>query len=464
MLREEGDLPDEVEVLVLGAGMAGHCTALAAADAGIDTLLLEKAALAGGSSAMAGGMFAFSGTDLQIEAGVDDSLAAFRADLVESGQGKNDPRLIDLFLRHQLDAYRFLSGHGVRFSFHQAPPPFPGRLHATGTGRAISNLHMAVRAHPGIRFFSHAAGVRLERNEHRVTGAHIRFGDREAYVRSARGVVLATGGFSRSAELLQTFAPEFSDAIAHGGVANTGDGLLMAGALGAGLADLGYVSASFGGGMRNHSAQARDLSETPPLLLAFQDGAVLVNKLGRRFLNESQSYKKISTAVLAQPDKMAFQLFDAKLMACSLADTSVNNYREAQIAGYVIEAPDLTALAQAIDVEPGALLTAVARYNAQALKGVDGDFGRIDGLRPIDEPPFYIAPTGNAVTSTYGGLTVDETLTVTNWLGERIDGLFAAGEVIGGFHGGGYYSASSLASAATFGMYLGRSLAMAGPV
>ncbi len=461
MLREEADLPARTDVLVLGAGIAGHCAALAAAEAGAQVVLLEKSGQPGGSSAIAGGAFALTGTDLQRAAGVEESIAAYRADLFTSGKGKNDPVLVDLFLRHQLEAYDFLRAHGVKFAFQPTPPPTPMRIHSTGTGRAISNLHVAARAHPGIRFFTRSAATRLVRSPAtgRVEGAEIFFGDREATVTAGCGTVLATGGFSRSRELLQVFAPELTGSIKHGGPANTGDGLMMASALGAALVDMGYVSGSFGGGIRDYPATVADAQEVPPLLFAFLEGAIMVNKHGRRFVDEAQSYKTLSATGLEQPEGIGFQLFDAKLMRGSLADTSVNNYREAMLAGYIREADTIADLAAAMEIDAATLQETVARYNRDVANGRDTEFGRAASLMAIDEPPFYIAPTGNALTSTYGGIAVNGELAVTDWLGQVIPGLYAVGEVVGGFHGGGYYSASSLASSATFGMVVGRHLA-----
>ncbi|MEG3153180.1 FAD-dependent oxidoreductase, partial [Sphingomonas sp. ZT3P38] len=258
MLRETGNLPDQVEVLVLGAGIAGHCAALAAAEAGAQVLLLEKSGQPGGSSAMAGGGFAFSGTDLTLAAGQQDSLEAFRQDLFASGLGKNNPDMIDRFLDSQLDGYTFLKDHGVKFELYDAVP----RIHTTGTGRAVTDLHLAARAHPNIQFFSKTAAMRLHRTQADgpVDCATVFFGDQEHEVTATRGIVLATGGFSRSREMLRVFAPELLDAVKHGGVANTGDGLMMATMLGAGLADLGYVTGSFGGAIRNypHGVQGAD--------------------------------------------------------------------------------------------------------------------------------------------------------------------------------------------------------------
>lgn len=457
MLRESGKLPETTEVLVLGAGIAGHCAALAAAEAGAQVLLLEKSGLPGGSSAMAGGAFAFCGTDLTMAAGQDDSLDAFRRDLFASGDGKNDPVMVDRFLERQLEAYEFLKAHGLKFELYPAIP----RMHVTGTGRAVTNLHMAARAHPNIQFHSKTAAMQLIRSdaEGPVDQARLFFGDEEATVTATRGIVLATGGFSRSREMLRAFAPELLDAVKHGGVANTGDGLMMANMLGAGLVDLGYVTGSFGGAIRNYPHGVQGADEVPPLIFAFQSGGIIVNRNARRFTNEDQSYKTLSPAGMRQPGGIGFQIFDSKLFNLQLADSSVNNYVEALHSDYLRAADTIPELAGRMGLDPETLQATIARYNADVAEGRDSEFGRTKDLMPIDTPPFYIAATANALTSTYGGITVDRDMAVTNWLGEPIAGLFAAGEVVGGFHGAGYYSASSLSSSATFGMCAGRAAA-----
>ena len=122
------------------------------------------------------------------------------------------------------------------------------------------------------------------------------------------GVVLTSGGFSRSRELLELFVPDQADAMPYGGVGNTGDGLRMAWMLGAGVADIGHVSGTYG----QHAETNDDEHE---LLTANYLGAILVNARGERFTDESESYKVLGSAVLSQPGRMAFQIFDSVVRA-----------------------------------------------------------------------------------------------------------------------------------------------------
>ena len=462
VLKEAGEFPTETDVLVLGAGIAGHCAALSAANAGASVLFLEKSSLPGGSSAIAGGAFAFCGTDEQRQAGIDDSIEAFRQALLQSGKGRNNRDLLELFLAKQLAAYDFLKSQGVGFELFMSPPPDVPRAHMTGTGRVVTKLHMKAQAHSGIAFFSKSSGVRLVRSRGggRVEACIVMYGDREAEIRVNKGIVLATGGFSRSRELLAIYAPELAEGVKHGGVANTGDGLIMACDLGASQADLGYVAGSFGGAIRNYPDDVIKPDEIPPLIFAFQDTAIMVNKAGRRFVNEAQSYKALGAIGMTQPGGIAFQVFDDSLMAGSLDDTSVNNYKEALLGGYIRKADTIRDLAELVELDPIVLEETVRTYNADAKEGKDSVFGRARGVKPIDTAPYYIAATANAITSTYGGVAVDGRMAVVDWFGMPIEGLYAAGEVVGGFHGAGYFSASSLSSSATFGLEAGRNAAL----
>ena len=457
MMRETGEIPQSADVVILGAGIAGHCAALAAAEAGAQVLLLEKASQPGGSSAMAGGGFVFVGTDLQKQAGYDEDAEYLRKGLFETGKNRNNPVLVDAFVRNQLEAYAFLVQHGAKFKLGQ----IDRLILETGTGRVITNLHMAARAHPNIIFASKCAAMKLGRDpdSRRVTDVTVAFGDEIMTIAARRAVVLATGGFSRSRELLGVFAPELLDAVKHGGVANTGDGIMMACDLGAGLADLGYVSGSFGGAIRNYPHGVQGADEVPPLLFSFVAGGIMVNAEGKRFVNEGQTYKALGNAGMAQTGGIAFQIFDNKVLATAIEDSSVNNYQEGIVGGYIRTADTIADLAACMQLDPVALEHTIERYNADVRNGIDSEFGRTSNLLTVDTAPFCIAASANALTTTYGGITTNGDMAVVDWMGEPISGLFAAGEVVGGFHGAGYFSGTSLSSSATFGMLAGRAAA-----
>ncbi|MFK4539755.1 succinate dehydrogenase/fumarate reductase flavoprotein subunit [Bradyrhizobium ottawaense] len=235
------------DVLVCGSGLAGHCAALAAAECGAEVVLIEKTASAGGSSALAGGGFAFAGTDLQAARGIVDGPEALRRDMSEVGGGKADPALIETYVARQLETYEWLRSNGVVFSLGiSSTPGAVPRVHSTAQGAAIKALHMRVEAENRIQYVDRTAAGRLITVDGAVVGALVNVDGAPKEIQARKGVILATGGFSRSARLIETYAPGLSAAFKLGGTGNTGDGLLMAGRVGAGQADMGYITATFG--------------------------------------------------------------------------------------------------------------------------------------------------------------------------------------------------------------------------
>src|ERR1043166_1163137 len=105
----------ETDVAVVGGGLAGYCAALQAAEAGAQGLLLEKQPQIGGSTVLSGGFLAFAGTDMQREAGVEDSAERLLRDLRNAGGNENDPALLQVYVEEQLQVYQWLKDRGVPF-------------------------------------------------------------------------------------------------------------------------------------------------------------------------------------------------------------------------------------------------------------------------------------------------------------------------------------------------------------
>ncbi|MBR1301094.1 FAD-binding protein [Bradyrhizobium sp. AUGA SZCCT0042] len=461
-------ISNSTEVLVCGSGLAGHCAALRAAECGAEVLFVEKTDSCGGSSVQAGGGFAFAGTDLQAARGIADGADQLRRDLTEAGGGKGDSALIETYVTNQLETYEWLRANGVEFSLGTSSTPGAvSRVHGTRQGAAVASLHDRLRRNNRIRYVTRTAVRRLITDEGAIVGASLNFDGVATDVAIRKGVVLATGGFSRNARLLETYAPELSAAFRLGGTGNTGDGLLMASRVGAGQTDMGYITATFGVAASRYPAPEQGPDEDAVLLFAIYRGAIMLNRKGIRFTDESMNYKSLSAQCAAQPDGIAFQIFDAKVMAQSTSSSSINDYEGALKRGLIRSAPDLDQLGRMMELPDGALRHTVLKYNRDLLDcGFDRDFGRrapaygsATPLLGVDTPPFYAFPCANAVTATYCGLTVNSRMEVLDVFDEKIQGLFAAGEILGGFHGRSYLSGSALAKAAISGRIAGRSAA-----
>jgi fumarate reductase flavoprotein subunit len=455
-----------VDVVVIGAGLAGNAAACTAAERGATVCLLEKGGSFGGSSVRAGGGLLFAGTDLQKKLGVDDDAERLRAAIVAAGQAKNDPVVVGAYVENQLDTYEWLCAHGIEFSL--APPnadvPTP-RLHVTPQGHLTRVVHSRLVEMPNATYRPHTRARRLRRGDDgRVAGVAVTHDGVDTEIAARHGVIVASGGFSRSPELLQTFAPEWAGAVKMGGPDNTGDGLRMAGALGAQLVDMGYIEATFGASADDfHAGTSRNEPE-PRLLFPHAAGAVVVNRLGRRFVNEGLNYKAIGRICADQPDGLGFQIFDRQVMERSQPVPTPRDYAGALADGLVVQAPTIGALARALGIDPGGLEATIAAYNDFVRARHDPDWGRpTAGGVTVEAPPFYGFPCRAGLTATYCGVKVDANLHVVDVFEEPIEGLYAAGEVVGGFHGAGYLTGTGLGKAAVFGHFAGRSVGRPAP-
>jgi fumarate reductase flavoprotein subunit len=445
-------------LVVIGGGAAGFASALEAAQKGTQVLLIEKMGEIGGSSAMSGGCLAFAGTDLQKREGVKDSDELLRQDLIEVGQGDSDPKIVDTYVKHQLETYEWLKAQKVEFSpsIESSSGQSVARVHTVDPADMVRVLAARCRETGKVSVRMNTAARRLVRASETspVTGVIAEGPDGEFEVQSEHGVLLASGGFCRNAEMVHQFAPHYAEAVFVGGDGNVGDGLRMAWKLGADMRDMAYIKGTFG----KHPTDTHNNHS----LLAVYKGAIAVNQAGKRFVDESISYKLLGDAVMRQEYHTGYQIFDQPIFDSGDDRVRILDIRRRLEEGLMFQADTLEALARQIEVPYETLKDTIDRYNGYVDAGADPEFGR-DGLvhhqgelRRIETGPWYAYPSTAAVFGTYCGLRVDEAMQVIDVFGEPIQGLRAAGEVVGGFHGGAYMTGSALGKALVFGRVAAR--------
>lgn len=459
----------EFDVVIAGAGGAGLAAAIEAAEAGAKTVVFEKQGkIWESSTAINVGMVAFAGTDVQQRLGIEDSSELLYQDLLAVGNNKNDPSLVRAYADHQLDTYRWLKDIGVRWA----------EIATAGAGMSRPRGHFSdpldmVRIlkrqaeQRGATVLFHSAITELiTDDQQRVIGVQMRDRVSETRIRARNGVVLATGGFARSADRLAALDRRFVGLAATTGLGHTGDHLRMAEPLGAYFSDMEYVKPSYELHVTGDSAAE--------ICLVFYLGAIIVNRQGRRFVNESIPYKDIGMASLDQPDGVGVMVFDQKIF-----DQAVENTRKASsvipsenvVLGLdaarirlLVQADTIGELADGIHVPRQVLKETVERYNNSVADGADTEFGRshlsasIGSPVRIETPPFYAYEAKSHFLATYAGLAVDASMRVLTTDG-HIPGLYAAGEAIGGFHGASYHSGAAVGQALIFGRIAGKNAA-----
>jgi fumarate reductase flavoprotein subunit len=454
----------EVDAVVAGSGGAGLAAAIELADAKADVMVFEKqGSIAETSTYQCGGVFSFAGTDFQERRGVRDSEDLLYKDLMEVGQWKNEEELVQVYVKNQRDTYYWLTGLGVKWLTLEvlAGMSVP-RGHVTDPAQALEVLKEAAERRGARIVFDTRVTELLTDEEERVAGVRVEGKGGTMRVKARHGVILATGGIGRNIERLRAIDPRYTQVIPLMGAGHTGDGHQMAEALGAYLRDMEYIKPTFG--IHEHSTTNAEL------VFMYYHGAIIVNKEGKRFVNESISYKDVGMAALEQTDGVGIQIFDQKLYEVGLEKAKGVRPEhavwglDARRRRLLVTAATLEELAAKIAVPPGTLQETVARYNSQVDSEGDTDFGRktlVGGTgKPvkIETPPFYAFVSKGAFPGTYGGICLDEAMHVLKRDG-IIPGLYAAGEIVGGFHGASYMTGTAVGKAVIFGRVAGRNVA-----
>jgi len=448
------------DVVVIGCGAAGLSAAIEAADRGARVIVLESEPSPAGSTRLSAGYAAFCETDLA--PGPREELYQ---DLLEAHDGDHDEVLVRLYVDHAAATYRRLLELGVRFAgtfqFAHMHQPWGHEIAGPGVhgGAELGRLLEVAARERGIEIMTSARARRLLRNgDGRVDAVSVDTHGGALTLTARRAVVLASGGFTRNPALVRNHGrPGTERILPITGAGSRGDGLTMALALGA---DTTYLTAGIA-----PTGPADPVTAKGAMLV--YSGAVILNRDGHRFCDESGLYNDISWAALEQPDALIFQIYDEAIREAHLG-TMLGRV----LSGYAEHKADtleqlLGLLQQAGGLQAGQAKLSIDVYNDAVGRGADPGFGRrhlvgTTGTPPaIASGPFYGIVTVPGTTHFNGGLKVDASLRVIDVFGEPIAGLYAAGEVTGGFHGAGYLSASHVGMALIFGQLAGQKAAAA---
>lgn len=440
------------DVVVLGAGGAGLTAAIRLAEGGKKVLLVEKLAFCGGSSLICGGGVAVTETDLQKKAGIKDSIDTLYEDIMRTGGQLNDKGVVRAYAETSPEYYKWAMSHGmvlVSENLSQSGSP-PRNLGVNNMASFANWTKLAKEKGVDLRTNTKAERLLMDKSMKRISGVEISSKSGKRTVAAKDGVVIATGGFARNKALLEKYVPRMKNASTIFAMGCDGDGLLMAQAYGADVADMPYIKATFA-----FNLKATSIKDATWI---FRDGAIVLNKDGKRFCNEEISKKDIGDFVLDQPGAVAYNLYDSAIRSKDSMDESGGSSLYSEKKGLVFKGDTIEEVAQKAGLDPKVVRETVDRYNEDArTTGVDRDFGRkhlvdISGkIQPIEKAPFYIFPATAVLISTYCGVKINGRAEVIDVFGNVIPGLYAAGEVTGGFHGRSYLGSTAFGKALIFG-------------
>ncbi len=435
------------DVVVVGAGGAGLAAALEAALNGADVIVLEKQGIIGGNTNSSTGGLNAAETSVQKSLGIEDSKEKHFDDTMIGGYYINDPELVETLTGNAAAAVEWLMEHGADMSDvgKLAGSSVP-RAHRPQNGAAIgphlmSVLNNAVKsANIEIRTRNKVCDLIVENGT--VVGVLVEAGAKTYKIR-AKSTVIATGGFGANPSMIESYRSDLKGFNTSNHSGATGDAYQWASSLDMALVDMNQIQTHPTGEVNSHLLITEAVRG---------NGAVLVNKEGHRFANEMLTRDKLSEAILAQTGRRAFLVFDGAVRS-SLA--AIENYAQ---QGLLMDATSYGELAAVMNVPTDALVETMSAYSGFQQSGVDSDFGRPaeDMPLPLTLSPFYAIEVEPVIHHTMGGLKINQYAQVLNDAGEVIPGLFAAGEVAGGVHGGNRLGGNAVADIIVFGRIAGK--------
>ncbi|MBI3451266.1 MAG: FAD-dependent oxidoreductase [Rhodospirillales bacterium] len=447
-----------VPVLIIGAGAAGLTAALAARNAGADVLVLERDATPQGSTALSSGFVPAAGTRFQKAKGIADSADSFARDIQAKAKGLAEPALAVALAGGSAAAIEWLAdAHAIPFDLIDGFL-YPGhsvlRMHGTprrtGAELMACLTEAATRAGADIATDAHVHALYADGG--RIIGVGLDRPDGTVEAIGCEALILACSGFGGNATLVRRHLPEMADALFFGHAGNQGEALAWGAALGAATRDLGAY--------QGHGSLA-----TPHNILVtwalMMEGGFQVNAAGARFSNEHQGYSEQAVAVLAQPGRVAWNIYDERRHRLGL---DFADYRDAMAAGAVVSAPDVAVLAIALGLPAGGLAGSLALTRDLAMGRLSDPFGRDFTRKPPLEAPYYGVKVTGALFHTQGGLLVGGQARVLRADGQAMANLFAAGGAACGVSGPavwGYLSGNGLLAAIGLGRIAGEEAAAA---
>jgi len=428
------DPMNEAPLVVVGAGACGLVAALAAAKRGARVVVLEKGREPAGNTVRSTGLIPAAGTRFQREAGIlDDSQELMAGDIFRKNDRESDPEITNLLCEKSGPLVEWLVDEVgcemICFTDFLYPGQSCHRMHGPKKSygsELVRQLENAVREDASIELFTNISVDGLLSEGGRVTGVETADGEIQA-----DAVVLALNGFGGDREMVERYlGPEAAAALYYGSPNNTGEGIRWGMALGAATGHMG-----------SYQGHASVAAPDGPLVTwgVVVNGAVLVNREGRRFGCETVGYSEYAGSVMAQSGGEAWEIFDAEVYEASLG----TRFDEVVEAGKVVSSQTLEELAEILDLPSDALAKTIEDTNRSACGEAPDPFGREEFLGGPLEPPFYGIHVRGAVFHTQGGLKVDARARVLRHNGTHIPGLYAGGGTAVGVSGSGYKGYSS---------------------
>ena len=447
ILAEGGDPNDKsYDIVVVGSGGAGLAAAIRAHDLGANVVIIEKMSVIGGNTNKASAGMNAAETKFQKLKGIKDSKDLFYKETMTGGKNKNNPDLLRYFVENAPDAIDWLDTNGITLSGITTTGGMSiDRTHRPESGAAVGGFLISGLVkninNRGIEVMLDTNVTEIVTENHKVTGVKVIQEDGSIYTIKTKAVVIATGGFGANLEMIEKYRPDLKGFVTTNHKGATGSGITILEKLGAGTVDMKEIQI--------HPT----VEQTTSYLISESirgGGAILISQNGKRFVNELDTRDKVSNHINNLTEHYAYILFDQQVRD---ENKSVEEYISRNL---VIQANTLDDLAKQLSIDSNTLTETIKRYDNFVINKHDEDFERTTGMRhPINKAPYYAIKIAPGIHHTMGGVTINAETQVLDTQNHVIEGIFAAGEVVGGVHGANRIGGNAVADIIIFGLQAG---------
>lgn len=444
------------DIIVVGGGAAGLTAALRILQNGKNVIVLEKTGTIGGASAMAGGGTVATGSTWQKEDGMEDSVEKLVEDMMINGHGNNDLATVEIYANSIAEAFDWLvSEDGANVAYKRTGNPVR-TYSADGRGSSVvKNLAEQITVKGGTIMMD-TAGYELITENGKVVGVKAKSKTTD-YTIHANSVILATGGYGANNELVPE---EYHEYVYAGAAGATGDAISMVSSLDADLINMQFINTQ-----PNSMILPSGLGQycNPGVAAAYKNAAFMVNEDGNRFVNETTNAWDIMQAMKENQrqylimDQTSFDAFNEGMINAHIySEEDVQTWLANDGAGnpFMVTSSSIDELAVKLDVSADALKSTVETYNKEASIGKDS-YSRELSTPLASDGPYYALQVYIRYYASLGGLHINDQFEVLNKDGEAIEGLYAAGEVVGGLEGDVYMGGTLFGFAVTSGYQAG---------
>ena len=358
--------------------------------------------------------------------------------------------MLRFFVNNSASAIDWLDRMGIklndltitgRMSVKRTHHPADG---STVSGYLVSGLLRNVKKN-NIPIYVNADVTKINEQAGKVDGVNVTFDQDQKKTISSKAVIVTTGGFGASKAMIKKYCPDLAKYVTTNQAGSTGDGIQMITALGGYTVDVDKIQI--------HPT----VYQKRPYLIGEAvrgEGGILVNTEGQRFTNEMGTRDVVSAAINKQRGKYAYVLFDGGVKK---RVTAINQYEK---KGMVVSSDTVAGLAKKLGVSSDNLTATLKTWNQDVKNKHDAAYKRTTGMdHQLNTPKYYAIKIAPGIHYTMGGVKINPQTEVLKKSGQTIPGLYAAGEVTGGWHGDNRIGGNSVAEVVIFGRQAGTQVA-----